>query len=234
VKSLNFRYIFRFPDDRQKVIDLHLDAQTLELISDTSKEFPPWTDLDFHQCPNCQLTIQTNPNCPVAVHLVNPVLVFKNVVSYDEIHVDIITPERIVVKDTTAQKGISSLMGLIMATSGCTHLSYLKPMARFHLPLATAEETVYRATSMYLLAQYFLQQKGYKSDADLNLEGLLEIYRNIELINKAIADRLRAIAEKDSAINALVLLDIYAKTLPHAIEDSLKDMQYLFAPYFRK
>jgi hypothetical protein len=105
-------------------------------------------------------------------------------------------------------------------------------MARFHLPLATAEETVYRATSMYLLAQYFLQKERYK--ADLNLEGLLEIYRNIELINKAMADRLRAIAEKDSAINALILLDIYAKTLPLAIEDSLKEIQHLFAPYFRK
>jgi hypothetical protein len=76
-------------------------------------------------------------------------------------------------------------MGLIMATSGCPSLSYLKPMARFHLPLATAEETVYIATSMYLLAQYFLQKEGHK--ADLNLEGLLEIYHNIELINQAIA-----------------------------------------------
>lgn len=232
MKSLNFRYVFRFPDDRQEVIDLHLDAQTLDLISDTSKELPLWTALDFHQCPNCQLSTQTHPHCPVASHLVNIVTIFKSVVSYDEIHVDIITPDRIVFKDTTAQKGISSLMGLIMATSGCPHLSYLKPMARFHLPLATAEETVYRATSMYLLAQYFLQKEGHK--ADLNLEGLSEIYRNIELINEAIAVRLRAITEKDSAINALILLDIYAKTLPYAIEDSLKEIQHLFAPYFRK
>ncbi len=232
MKSLNFRYIFRFPDNQQEVIDLHLDAHTLELISDTSKDFPPWTDLDFHQCPNCQLTIQTNPNCPVAVHLVNPVLVFKSVISYDKIHVDIITPERIVVKDTTAQKGISSLMGLIMATSGCPHLSYLKPMARFHLPLATAEETVYRATSMFLLAQYFIRKQG--QEADLELKGLTEIYRNIEIINEAIANRLRAISDKDSAINALILLDIYAKTLPYAIEDSLKEIQHLFTPYFRK
>lgn len=230
--TLNFQYIFRFPDDRREVIDLLLDAQTLDLISDTSKELPLWTDLDFHQCPNCQLSTKTHPHCPAASHLVNIVTIFKSVVSYDEIHVDIITPDRMVFKDTTAQKGISSLMGLIMATSGCPHLSYLKPMARFHLPLATAEETVYRATSMYLLAQYFLQKEGRK--ADLNLEGLSEIYRNIELINEAIAVRLRAITEKDSAINALILLDIYAKTLPYAIEDSLKEIQHLFAPYFRK
>ena len=232
METLNFQYIFRFPDDRQEVIDLHLDAQTLDLISDISRDLPPWTHLDFHQCPNCQLIIQTLPNCPVAVHLVYPVSVFKSLISYDEIHVDIITPERIVFKDTTAQKGISSLMGLIMATSGCPHLSYLKPMARFHLPLASTEETLYRATSMYLLSQYFTRKRG--QEADLELKGLAEIYRNIEIINEAIANRLRAISDKDSAINALILLDIYAKTLPYAIEDSLKEIQHLFTPYFRQ
>jgi hypothetical protein len=34
----------------------------------------------------------------------------------------------------------------------------VKPMARFHLPLASEEETIYRATTMYLLAQYFLRE----------------------------------------------------------------------------
>jgi hypothetical protein len=232
MKSLNFRYIFRFPDDRQEIFDLRLDTQTLDIIGVTPEELPSWTNLDFHQCPNCQLTIQNHPNCPVAVHLVKLVAIFKIVVSYDEIQVDIIMPDRIVFKDTTAQKGISSLMGLIMATSGCPHLSYLKPMARFHLPLASTEETVYRATSMYLLSQYFIRKQG--QETDLELKGLTEIYRNIEIINEAIANRLRAISDKDSAINALILLDIYAKTLPYAIEDSLKEIQHLFTPYFRK
>ena len=231
MKSLNFRYIFRFPDDRQEIFDLRLDTQTLDIVGVTTEELPSWTNLDFHQCPNCQLTIQNHLNCPVAVHLVKLVAIFKSVVSYDEIQVDIITPDRMVFKDTTAQKGISSLMGLTMATSGCPHLSYLKPMARFHLPLASTEETVYRATSMYLLSQYFIRKQG--READLELKGLVEIYRNIEIINEAIANRLRAISDKDSAINALILLDIYAKTLPYAIEDSLEEIRHLFTSYLR-
>ena len=120
-------------------------------------------------------------------------------------------------------------MGLIMATSGCPHTSFFKPMARFHLPLASADETIYRATSMYLLAQYFLRKQG--QETDLELEGLAKIYHNIQLINKALAERLRAITDKDSAINALILLDIFAQTLPYAIEDSLEEVRYLFTPY---
>lgn len=208
---------------------MYLDAQTLDLLESIPVELPSWTNLEFHQCPNCQLSIQTHPNCPAAAHLVKIVAIFKTVVSYDNIHVDVITPERIIYKDTTAQKGISSLMGLIMATSGCPHMSYLKPMAHFHLPFASAEETLYRATSMYLLAQYFLRRQG--EEADLELEGLTKIYHNIQLINKAMAKRLRAISDKDSALNALILLDIYAKTLPYAIEDSLEEIRHLFTPY---
>ena len=121
MEAIHFRYIFRFPDERQENFDLYLDAQLLDLLNNSPEELPSWTNLDFHQCPNCQLTIQTHSNCPVAVHLVKLIVTCKNVLSSDVLHVDIITPERVVSRDTTAQKGISYLMGLIMATSGCPH-----------------------------------------------------------------------------------------------------------------
>ena len=232
MKTIDFRYIFLFPDDREEVFDLNLDAHTLDLLEDIPAELPSWTSLDFHQCPNCQLTIQTHPNCPAAAHLVKLIEACKNVLSFDVLHVDIISPERIIFKGTTAQKAVSSLMGLIMATSGCPHMSFLKPMARFHLPFSSAEETIYRATSMYLLAQYFLKKQGI--EADLELEGLAAIYQNIQIINKAMAKRLRGISDKDSAMNALVLLDIFAKTLPFAIEESLEEVRYLFVPYLKQ
>jgi hypothetical protein len=229
MKTIDFRYIFLFPDDREEVFDLSIDAHKLVLLEDIPEELPYWTSLDLHQCPNCQLTIQTHPNCPVAVHLIKLIEACKNVLSFEEIRVDIISPERVVFKGTTAQQGICSLMGLIMATSGCPHLGFLKPMARFHLPFASAEETIYRATSMYLLAQYFLKKQG--KEADFELKGLANIYQNIQIINKAMVKRLRVITDKDSALNALVLLDIFAKSLPFAIEESLEEIRYLFTPY---
>ena len=57
---------------------------------------------------------------------------------------------------------VFSLIGIYMVTSGCPIMDKLRPMARFHLPFASTEETIYRAISTYLLGQYFLEQKGKK------------------------------------------------------------------------
>jgi hypothetical protein len=152
---------------------------------------------------------------------------YHNVLSFDEVEMEVITPERVVTKSTTVQRAISSLMGLIMATSGCPHMAFLKPMARFHLPFATEEETIVRAVSTYLLAQYFRHKQS--KDVDMDLARLKNIYKEIQTVNVAMASRLRSVSEKDSTVNAVILLDILAKTLPYTIEDSLEEIQYLFS-----
>jgi hypothetical protein len=229
METINIRYLFKLPDNQQEVIDIHLHPDTLDLMNAIPEKLPDWTKLDFHQCPHCCLTLETHKNCLIAVHLVKLLEIFENLLSHETIYVDIITPQRVMTKETSAQKGVSSLMGLIMATSGCPHMDFFKPMARFHLPLASAEETIYRATSMYLLAQYFLKKEG--QEVDLDLVGLKEIYSNIKIINDAMAVRLRAISEKDVALNSLVILDSFAQTLPFVIEESLEEVRYLFMPY---
>ena len=229
METINIRYLFRMPDNRQEIIDLHLDAHTLDLMNAFPEEMPSWTNLDFHQCRNCPLKIEDSPHCPVAAHFVKLMETFESLLSYDIVHVDIITSQRVVSKETSAQKGVSSLMGLIMATSGCPHTAFLKPMARFHLPFADAQETVYRATSMYLLAQYFLLKEG--KEADMEMNELKKIYSDIQIINEAMASRLRAISKKDVALNSLVILDAFAQTVPFVIEDSLEEIRHLFATY---
>lgn len=219
-------------DGKEDIIDLRLHDKTLELMNDIPEDPPAWTRINFHQCPHCPLDIRKYPYCPIAVHLIKIIELLKSLLSHDEIHVDITTPQRQVSRETSAQKGVSSLMGLIMATSGCPHMEFFKPMARFHLPLVSVDETIYRATSMYLLAQYFLQKEGKK--ADMELEGLEKIYRNIKIINESMATRLRDISDKDVALNSLVILDIFAQTLPFAIEESLEDVRYLFSSYLKE
>jgi hypothetical protein len=230
MKTFRIRYIFRFPDNRQEAIDLHLDAETLNLVNDLPENLPSWTHLNFHQCPNCLLSAQNITHCPIAAHLVNPMVICKNVISHQPIYMEVVTTERIISKDTTAQKAISSLMGLIMATSGCPHTSFFKPMARFHLPFANTQETLYRAVSMYLFAQFFLWKKG--KPVDFELAGLAEIYWNVAVINRAFSERLLAVSEKDAAINALINLDVFAQMFFFAMKDSLEEVQYLFKPYF--
>ena len=232
MENVAIRYCFTLSNGSQEVYDLELDGQSLELVGNIPESLPSWTDLDFHECPHCPLPIDTHPHCPLAVRLVSIVEPFDRLLSYDKIHVDVITEERSISQDTTAEQGIGSLMGLVIATCGCPHTAFFKPMARFHLPLASEDETIYRAASMYLLAQYFLKKEGH--DADLELKGLMKIYDNIQIINASIAKRLRAATEKDSSLNAIVLLDMYAKTLSYAIEESLEEVRYLFSPFFIK
>ncbi|MBW1740593.1 MAG: hypothetical protein JRJ42_05575 [Deltaproteobacteria bacterium] len=229
METITIQYCFTLPDGSQEVVHLKLDAQKLKLLDNTPETLPSWTNLDFHQCPICPLTIHTHPSCPLAVHLVNVVKPFDRLLSYEKIHVDILMEERSISQDTTVEIGVSSLMGVVMATSGCPHTAFFKPLARFHLPLESAEETMYRASSMYLLAQYFLKKDG--QDVDFELKGLTKIYHNIQVLNTAIANRLRAATKTDSAINAIVLLDMYAKTLTHVISESLDELRYLFTPF---
>jgi hypothetical protein len=229
VKNIVIQYFFRRPDNSREEFQFELNGMSLELVGNIPLRLPAWTALDFYQCPNCKLDILAHPHCPLAVNLVNIVSRFEDLISYDEIRVNVITEERRISQQTTAQIGISSMMGLVIATSGCPHAAFFKPMARFHLPLASKEETIFRATSMYLLAQYFLKKDG--QSADLELKGLSQIYDNMQIINLAIVERLRAATTTDSSVNALVILDNYAKSMPYAIEKSLEDIRYLFSSF---
>lgn len=227
--ELHFQYRFRFADGRQEVVGVDIDKAALTLRADAADALPEWTRLGFHQCPNCPLTEREQPHCPLAVQLTRLIPVWKDALSHDEVDVEVVTAERTVTQHATVQRTISSLMGLIAATSGCPHTEYLKPLARFHLPLASEEETIFRVSSMYLLAQYFRRRQGLA--ADLDLAGLTHIYRELHQVNLTMASRLRAATSTDAAVNAVVLLDLFAKSLPYAIEESLEDIRYLFQSY---
>jgi hypothetical protein len=225
------QYRFTLTDDSQEIFNIELDSATLSLLAPLPARKPSWTKLEFHQCPHCPLKPETDPFWPLAVSLVNIVNRFDGWLSYDKVHLDVLTDERSISEDTTVQRGIGSLMGLVIATSGCPHTAFFKPMAKFHLPLASTEETIYRATSMYLLAQYFMKREG--QSAELELDGLQVIYRNMQTVNAAILGRLRSATETDSSVNAVIVLDIYAKTVEVLIEKSLKSIRHLFDSYFK-
>jgi hypothetical protein len=116
-----------------------------------------------------------------------------------------------------------------MATSGCPILANFKPMARFHLPFATVQETIFRAAGAYFLAQYYRKQHG--EPAGLDLTGLREIYRLTHEVNHGLSHRLRSISGGDANLNALVILDMYTQHLPWSIDANLSDMEHMFAPY---
>ena len=101
------------------------------------------------------------PHCPAALHMAPAVELLKELVSFDTVGVTVTQAERTVHAETTAQQALSSVLGLIMATSGCPWTDRLRPMARFHLPFASEAETVYRSVCMFLLARDIAYERGH-------------------------------------------------------------------------
>jgi hypothetical protein len=229
MEDLEIQYRFQLEDGQEEVFQFQLDPVDLEIDPSYRGELPQWTRLEFNQCVNCPLELKTNARCPAAVNMVGLVSRFAELLSHDRTSVIVSTFERVIRTETTIQRGICSLMGLLMATSRCPMTRFFKPMARFHLPFASTEETIWRATSTYLLAQYFKQQEG--GDPDLIFAGLGCIYNDIQIVNISFAKRLRSACNNDSMVNAIILLDMFAQSMPSAIDEFLEEIRHLFVPY---
>ncbi|CAB1368544.1 DUF6901 family protein [Denitratisoma oestradiolicum] len=227
--TLKIVYRLRAEDGDSAEFVIGLDDQTLALQVVPRPDPPAWVQLAHHQCRDCPLDAQQVALCPMAAALADLLDFARGLVSHSTVAVTVSTPEREISAVTTAQRALSSLMGLIMATCACPEVAWLRPMARFHLPLASSEETIYRAASMYLLAQYFRQRNG--AAPDFALEGLRDHYQRIHVINVAMSERLRGAVERDASINAVILLDLFAKAMPDSVSESLAELEYLFRPY---
>ena len=118
-------------------------------------------------------------------------------------------------------------MGIIMATSGCPSMSILKPMACFHLPFATVEESMYRSVSAYLLRQYFSHQKG--QDSDFFMHRIQEHYNEVQQVNEGILKRINLTSEMDADKNAIVTLNALAQILIMEVDEDLDSLKQLFS-----
>ena len=220
-------YRFTFPDSQERVFDLEMDRDTAELSPPQLSEPPAWAALGFNQCTGCPLTAADRPHCPAALHMAGVIDGFTDIVSYDKVKVSVESEERQVVATLPAQQALASLMGLIMASSGCPNTAVFRPMARFHLPFSSESETAYRVASMYLLAQHYAARNG--GTADFALADLERVYRGVHSVNRGMATRLRAASRQDAIVNAVVLLDVYSSLVPAAIHDILDEIKPAFA-----
>ena len=119
--------------------------------------------------------------------MANAVEPLQALVSFDTVAVTVVQAGRSVQVETTAQQALSSVLGLVMATSGCPWTDHLRPMARFHLPFASEAETVYRSISMFLLAREI--NDGGRAQG---FAGLQDLYRNLHVVNRDMSRRLGA------------------------------------------
>lgn len=224
----DIQYQFSFKNETKCQFNFRFKEIKTGFEKKPPNKFPNWTLLKNNQCPNCPLKVK---HCPLAVNIVDIIEKFDGLLSYETVDLVVVSQNQEISIKTTIQQGMSSLMGLIIASSGCPHTSFFAPMAHFHKPLASIHEKVFRAASSYLLSQYFLQQEG--RDTEFDLKGLTDIYKNLRIVNKAIAKRLRSITESDSAVNAIIILDSHAQALPLMMDSALNDIKQTFSQYHK-
>jgi hypothetical protein len=211
---------------------VELRPPTMDMLSPPIDHEPEWTQLGFHQCPHCPLRAEEHPLCPVARNLVPLSYAVCDRASCDEVDIAVRTRSRSYQKRCHLQEGVSSLMGLIMPTSGCPYLDLLRPMVFTHLPFASGEQTTYRAVSMYLMAQYFRMRRGQQPDWEL--KRLAQAYDDIRMVNMAFAERLAAIDHEDANVNALIRLDSHADITRFSIaEQWWTALEPMFGPHFK-
>lgn len=227
--DITYKYCFDFPNGMKKRFFIQLDGRTL-LFKPTVHTRPDWTDLANDQC--CCCTLKDVSSCPIAVNIAELVTSFKDTVSHESCTVSCITAERTVTKTTLVQDGLSSIMGIIMATSGCPTMDILKPMARFHLPFASVDEATFRSISVYLMRQYFTYQQGGTSD--FYLKNVKSYYQEIENVNQGILDRIKHASQRDADRNAIVILNALAQILHTEIDDDLRSLRGIFFPETRE
>ena len=184
----------------------------------------PWTKLDFHQCSHCPLQKESSPHCPVALNLDAVVEDSKATVSHTQATVTVSTPERTYTKQCATQEGIRSLFGLLMASSGCPHLDWLRPLARFHLPFADPDENLFRILSLQCVENFLVASSSSISPD----QRIAERYKAVEIVNHAFIERIRSHCEKDADKNAIATLDAFVQLFSYQLEANFSSLRKLF------
>lgn len=216
-------YQIRDADGAEARIPFHLqDDHSIAVPDDFSP--PDWARLDYHQCSHCPLSTDTHTYCPIARNLAYLLPQLPPGESYQPISLEVRTELRNYQQDTTLQRALGSLFGLICASSDCPHTRFLRPMARFHLPLSSHTETLVRSTSLYLLQQ--IVQNRQEDQA--SLAGLNERYQTLNELNRCFVKRFQDRNLSDAPVNAMVLLKTIAQHLNWNLEDDLAELAPLF------
>ena len=197
-------YRFDFEDGTSWSYDLVFDDQNRLLpVAGRGSE---WTALEFHKCANCPLRASDSPNCPVAINADRIVEDSKGTISYTQALVTVTTPERTYRKQCAVQQGLLALFALVMATSGCPHLDWFRPLARFHVPFASLEENVFRVLSLQLLTEFFAKER---KDAQTSTGLIKAKYEAFATVNRSFLKRVRTRCSGDADQNAVAALSLW-------------------------
>lgn len=222
-KRVRYEFIFKSQDNFLYEVDI--DPQTLEHPAPLGAA-PEWSRLDVEKCPHCPLNSDTTEHCPLARRIA-PILSFSAHPAFESVSVRVHKDNMTIESQSNVQEAYRSLIGLIMATSGCPHTGFFKPMAWFHLPFATQDETLFRACATFLLFQFFAPADPEHGN---HFTDLKQVYEDVHVVNQQIAKRLKRASASESTLNALTILDIFAQSFLPTLNESLQELAFLFKP----
>jgi hypothetical protein len=212
------RYIFQLKD-REVVFDVETKQRGVE----ESTNYPEWARLQHKQCACCPLKTSDCQYCPVATRIHGLVEAFAENKSTERVQVTVEASERHYYNDCDLQVGINSLMGLMMATSGCPVLQELKAMASFHIPFCSTRETLHRTVGSYLTKQYFVQLQG--GEPDWELQQLKALYQVLEALNQDFSKRIQDSSSSDAVSNAVIMFFATSVVLVTSLDQQLQHHQ---------
>ncbi|CAA7617771.1 conserved hypothetical protein [Candidatus Terasakiella magnetica] len=219
-------YRFFVGTDQSQTVDLLFDKKTFRLLIPETAPRPDWAKLSHQRCANCTLPDDCS-YCPAALGIAMFLPAFENRVSHEKTVVEVETPNRTIVAKTTFQSAMASLMGLVCATSGCPLTRFLRPMARFHMPFSDEQETLFRSFSSWLLAGY-VESRMAGVGVCVTLDGLKGKYQDLSIMNAALGNRIRNSVKRDAALNAVIILDLFAQIAPDNIDNGFEDILETF------
>ena len=224
---ITYQYQFIFDNNDTKEFTHRIDTETLKLINPGRESFPSWAKLGCHKCPNCPLDESQHQYCPAAAGISEAIESLSEILTVDKVDVLVKTAERDFSKFTTVSEGLSSMVSLVLASSGCPIFGRLKPLVRNHLPFESPIEQVYRSLGMYLSYQKFSGK--YKDNPDWSLSHFTKFYEEINTASEAFCSRLREIPIAKVGLNILTKLDCFTKYIDFKISDeNITELQRLF------
>ena len=173
---------------------------------------------------NCLACDRHHQGCK-AERAIGPVVdSFDDLHSTDEVSAEVETEGRIVALKSPAPRVLASLMGLLMASSGCPRLIPFRAMALFHQPFATAEENVVRAAGFWLM-----RSSSQGTLVDNPYEALQEAWEMLENVNRHVSEKLLARCSTDVSSNGVAYLDVLAKIGTLGLESVLEVLHPAFS-----
>ncbi|MCK5178108.1 MAG: hypothetical protein KAR32_01135 [Candidatus Omnitrophica bacterium] len=222
-----YQYQFTFSNNYVTEFAFDIDAETLSLQNTPKGSPPSWTKLGCQKCPNCPLDENQYPYCPAATGIVETIESLSETLAIEEADVVVGTAERDFKKRTSVAEGLSSMISLVTAASGCPVLSKLRPLVRNHLPFEAPEEKIYRSLGMYLLHQKFSPKS--KDNPDWTLTDFTKFFEDINIVNESFCSRLLEMTIEEDSLSRLTKLDCFTKYTDFKIlENNIGDLQRLF------